>query len=348
MEQVKNQSNNRSLLMRLALVVFDIVAVNLSYFIALVVRFYVHSEFNELAMRYIPAFRHFAPFYTVGCLVIFYFFKMYNSRWKYAGLGDMNRIVYANLLAFLLQVVGSMVFVMRMPVTYYLIGAVVQFTLTTIIRFAPRIILVESERAKTMNRKDDAAVNVMVVGVGETSHVVLRQMERNPEGVARPVCLVDFRSNDSGDVMQGVPVIGGVDKIDEAVKKYNIGCVILADTTMPDSIRKQVREICAKQEVEVREFTGYLQESSGSMTLRTLLSYTKGEVEVVLEGEHHVFANGEQAALAMTGKYLIKSVAAKESRLVVELQKDILVPNDLKEDWVRSYEKESGEDISFF
>ena len=30
MEQVKNQSNNRSLLMRLALVVFDIVAVNLS------------------------------------------------------------------------------------------------------------------------------------------------------------------------------------------------------------------------------------------------------------------------------------------------------------------------------
>ena len=173
-------------------------------------------------------------------------------------------------------------------------------------------------------------------------------MERNPEGVARPVCLVDFRSNDSGDVMQGVPVIGGVDKIDEAVKKYNIGCVILADTTMPDSIRKQVREICAKQEVEVREFTGYLQESSGSMTLRTLLSYTKGEVEVVLEGEHHVFANGEQAALAMTGKYLINSVAAKESRLVVELQKDILVPNDLKEDWVRSYEKESGEDISFF
>lgn len=35
----------------------------------------MHLEFNELAMLYIPAFRHFAPFYTVGCLVIFYFFK---------------------------------------------------------------------------------------------------------------------------------------------------------------------------------------------------------------------------------------------------------------------------------
>lgn len=347
MEQ-KKEKNKRSLLARLGLVVFDIAAVNLAYFIALVVRFYVHSEFNELALRYVPAYLHFAPFYTVGCLVIFYFFKMYNSRWRYAGLGDLNRIIYANLLTFLLQVLGSMLFVMRMPVTYYCIGAIVQFTLIAAIRFAPRIILVESERAKSLNRRDDAIVNVMVVGVGETSHVVLRQMERNPESAARPVCLVDFRSGDSGDVMQGVPVIGGVDKIADAVKKYEIGCVILADTTMPDSIRKQVREICGKLEVEVREFTGYLQESSGSMTLRSLLAYTSGAVEIVLDGQHHVFANGEQAALELTGRYLIKSVAAKENRLIVELQKDILVPNDLKEDWVRSYEKENGEDISFF
>ena len=34
--------------------------------------------------------------------------------------------------------------------------------------------------------------------------------------------------------------------------------------------------------------------------------------------------------------------------LVVELQKDILVPNDVKEEWVQTYEKETGEDISFF
>ena len=42
------------------------------------------------------------------------------------------------------------------------------------------------------------------------------------------------------------------------------------------------------------------------------------------------------------------TVAAHENRLVVELQKDILVPNDVKEEWVQTYEKETGEDISFF
>ena len=36
------------------------------------------------------------------------------------------------------------------------------------------------------------------------------------------------------------------------------------------------------------------------------------------------------------------------NRLLAVLQKDILVPNDVKEEWVQTYEKETGEDISFF
>ena len=66
---------------RLAMVLFDIFAVNFAYFIALIIRFYVNFEINEWAVRYIPAFRAFAPWYTVCCLVIFGAFKLYNNRW---------------------------------------------------------------------------------------------------------------------------------------------------------------------------------------------------------------------------------------------------------------------------
>ena len=34
--------------------------------------------------------------------------------------------------------------------------------------------------------------------------------------------------------------------------------------------------------------------------------------------------------------------------MVVELQQDILVPNDVKAEWVQNYDKQTGEDISFF
>ena len=78
------------------------------------------------------------------------------------------------------------------------------------------------------------------------------------------------------------------------------------------------------------------------------MEYTKGEVELVINGKRQRFANGEQAVMSVTGKYVVKSISAQEGRLVMELQNDILVPNDVKEEWVQSYEKETGEDISFF
>ena len=45
----------------LAFVVFDIIAVNFSYFIALVIRFYFNSEFNSYGAVYVRAFQKFAP-----------------------------------------------------------------------------------------------------------------------------------------------------------------------------------------------------------------------------------------------------------------------------------------------
>lgn len=344
----KNRLNGRSVALWAALVIYDVIAVNLSYFLALLIRFYVNFEFNASAVKYIAAFLDFAPGYTVFCLVVFTVFKLYNSRWKYAGLADLNRIVQASVVTCIGQVAGSLLFTMRMPLTYYGIGAVLQFGMITGVRFAYRIFLLEIERARAKKRSDDTAVNVMVVGVGETAHLMLRHMERDQESVARPVCMVDFRAEGYGSVMEGLPILGGVDSIPEAVKKYAVECVILADTTMPAEVRKSIRELCQKLGVEVQDYVGYFQETRGVVTLRGLVEYVKGPVELVINGARQKYENGEQAILFLTGKYIITSISAKEDCLVIELQKDILVPNDVKEDWVRSYEAESGEDISFF
>lgn len=332
--------------LRLALVMFDIFAVNFAYFSALIVRFYVASAFNEWAIQYIPAFLQFAPYYTVCCLVVFGLFKLYNSRWKYAGLNDLNRILAACLATCVIQVVGSVVFVLRMPITYYFIGAVIQFVLITASRFSYRFFLME--RGRVRKRRNGTSINVMIVGVGETSHIVRKHLEGDADNAAHPVCMVDFRGEGFGDMLGGLPVVGGVDKVAASVKKYAVECVILADTTMPQNIRKEIRDICRSLNVEVQDFSGYFQDSRGAVTLRNLVEYTKGEVELVINGRRQRFANGEQAVMSVTGKYVVTSISAQEGRLVIELRNDILVPNDVKEEWVQSYEKETGEGISFF
>ena len=77
------------------MMVFDALAVNLAYFLALVLRYYVTFEFNPDATKFVTAFLHIAPYYGVICVAVFYAFRLYNTMWKFGGLRDLNRILMA-------------------------------------------------------------------------------------------------------------------------------------------------------------------------------------------------------------------------------------------------------------
>ena len=98
--------------------ILDLIAVNLSYFLALLIRFYVNFQLRPVAVNdYLPAFMQFAPIYTILCLVIFCAFRLYGGIWRYAGINDINRIIIANMCAALVMVIGTALFVRRMPIT---------------------------------------------------------------------------------------------------------------------------------------------------------------------------------------------------------------------------------------
>ena len=58
-------------------------------------RFYVGSEFRPTVSYLLGDFSHFAPWYTIACIVIFAVFRLYGGMWRYAGINDMNRIILA-------------------------------------------------------------------------------------------------------------------------------------------------------------------------------------------------------------------------------------------------------------
>lgn len=316
----KKSAITRSNLIRLALVLFDAVAVNLAYYMALVIRFYVNYEFNEWAVKYVPAFWKFVPCYTVFCLIVFGGFRLYTRRWKYASTEDMNRILMANIVTCVGHIAGTLLITMRMPMTYYALGAIIQLALIVGSRLSFRMVMLEVERSKARRRSSGPLKKVMVIGVGETAHQVLRHMEHDLDGAMKPVCMVDFRELSFGTMMEGIPVVGGVDAIAGAAKTYGVESVILADTTMPGVVRKRVREICDELNLEVQDYVGYFQESWGSMTLSTMVAYATSEVELVINGVHRKCANGRQAAKHITEHHAVKAIYAKNNRLVIELQ----------------------------
>lgn len=336
----------RWFLLRLGLVLFDIFAVNAAYFLALVVRFYVNYEFNIWAVRYVPAFFEFAPFYTVYSLIVFWLLGLYKSLWKYAGLSDMNRIIGASAVTCMIHIAGTLMFVMRMPLTYYALGAAFQFVFITISRFSYRLLVIERGKfAKTRNRN---IANVLVVGLGESSRTVIKYLERDSVSMAKPVCVIDISNTEFGGTMAGVPVLGGIEKIPDAVRKYRVDRVLVADTIVPPEIRTTVKEICSNLNVPTQDFSGYFQSTPSRIPLKSLLEYVDGPVLIEIGDEQTHYGSAEQALVGISEKFIVASVYALSDTLCIRLIQDVLRPNDVQADWVQEYQEETGEDISFF
>lgn len=331
---------------RLALLLYDICVVNAAYYLALVIRFYVNGEFRQVALdRYLPAFAKFAPYYTVICVIVFIFFQLYYNRWKHAGLHDLNRIFAANAVTAVAQIAGTLLFVDRMPITYYFIGATVQFFMITVSRFSYRLFVLEMARIRSSRH---ATMNVMIVGVGDTARTLRRQIENDRYNVARPVCIFSYKPWNSGRMMNGLPVVTDMDRLQEHLAKYKVKCVILADAIMPMEIRKKIREICQASNVEVQDFSGYLQQDGPGLTPKALLEHIGGPVDVMKDGKTVSYDDSEKALLELGGNYSVQSVSARDGRIVIELTNATVILNDVDKDWVKATEEETGKEISFF
>ena len=169
------QKTNQNLIkwvFRIGLILVDIFIVNFSYYLALLLRFYVNHQFNPEAVPYIPLFYRFAPGYTVCCIIVFAFFKLYHGIWRFAGINDANRIIKANIVTCVIQIAGTLLTVGRMPRTYYALGAMIQFMLMMAVRFSYRIL--KGEYIRLTRNKNIGSVNVMIIGAGESARIFLQ------------------------------------------------------------------------------------------------------------------------------------------------------------------------------
>lgn len=233
------------------IILLDILAVNLSYYLALLIRFYVNFEFRPTVSYYLTDFSHFAPFYTVLCIAIFWYWKLYGGMWRYAGINDMNRIIIANLCTVVVQVLGTILFIRRMPITYYIIGAVLQFIFVSLIRFAYRLAVIERHKLKG---KPDAK-NAAVIGAGDIGRLVLKQVEDSP--AYRPIAIVDITGEMSGKMLDGVPVYR-VEDIERIIEEHDIRAIFIGEAEMDSNLRTKMKGIAEKNNIAFIDNTGYL------------------------------------------------------------------------------------------
>lgn len=307
---------------RAALVLYDAFAVGIGLFLALVTRYYVASEFVFNAANHISRIADYAPFYVLICIAVFFAFKLYSGVWKYAGLNDLTRIVGANVICFVIHVVGTLAMGIRMPSSVYIISFAIQLVFVAAIRLSPRILAYEKKRIVS-NRKD-VTTHVMIVGVGGNSRTVLKELEG--EAAMRPACILNYKGNSFGMLFDGVPMVNGIDKFEESLGKYNINCIIFASTLIPTEMKHRIKDVCRKQDIRTMELSEFLGRKGSKAQKDTAAEAAAGKqeafissIEIVTDGKTHKVANVEQMGFIERNKYIVRSINMNEQTLVIDL-----------------------------
>ncbi|MBQ9930328.1 MAG: polysaccharide biosynthesis protein [Oscillospiraceae bacterium] len=286
------------------LVIYDLIVVTGSYFLALWLRF--DCRFSAISPVYLSAWLKFAPIYAVISIFVFWRAHLYQSMWRFASYIELERLVVSSLILMLVHTVGITLMlayttdIIRMPITYYILGIAIQFLLTLSVRFGYRFILLErGKRAKTT--PGAVTSRVMLIGAGSAGQMILRDLHETNKVSDRVYCIIDDNSNKWGRYIDGVPIVGGRDDILLNVEKYKIEKIFLAIPSAHAAARRDILDICKETGCELKILPGVYELVKGSITASAMKDVA---VEDLL-GREPVQVNMEEIYQFITGKTIL-------------------------------------------
>ncbi len=244
------------------LLVYDFLAILFSYFFALWIRF--DCSFSKIPDNYMGVYLRSIFIYALICLVVFYCFRLYKSIWRFASYIELYRLILATVISLLIQILLTLVFFGRMPVSYFIFGITMQFLMTVVIRFSYRFILLVRAQRTTEEKGNE---HVMLIGAGQAGQSILRDIKRSKEVNERVCCFIDDNPNKWGRFIDGIPIVGGREKITESCEKYLIDKIYYAIPSSDTKNEKEILNICNTTHCKIKKLPGMYQFMTGEVTL---------------------------------------------------------------------------------
>src|SRR5574344_357729 len=153
------------------LLFFDILIINLAYFLALYFRF--DLDFSAVPIDYVIAFRKYAVLNTFVTIIIYSLFRLYNMILQYASYNELIQITIACILSVITHIIGINLFFTRMPVSYFVFGFLIQYTATVGLRFSKKMFM---QGKNHRFRKDLSYKKALIIGAGSAGQLIKRDI----------------------------------------------------------------------------------------------------------------------------------------------------------------------------
>lgn len=244
------------------LMLSDVIAVSISVWFALVIRF---GGTDVAYQDYISSMTMGMPLYVGIHLLCFYAFKLYNRVWKYAGIKEMLSIVFANLCG--MGAFALFRFLTNSSVTQEAAGTlgytgfavprsvlILAFCFNIFLIAASRLFVRWASYQVEKGDKENDAVDkrVLIVGAGDAGNVILRDLRQRDHRYV--IGFIDDDPAKHNKIMNGIPVLGDRDDIRHIVEEKDIGEIIIAIPSLEMGKLSELAEICSSsgQDVTVK------------------------------------------------------------------------------------------------
>lgn len=252
---------------RTALIIYDILSVTASSFLAILLRYDMHLD--EIPDQFLMPIRNFLPVNILITMGIFYLFRLYHSLWAFAGENEMQNLIMSCFLSAVVSGVGLNLFKVSgkpVPDSYYFMYLFLLITFTFISRFSYRFL--RSRKHKIQNRKNN--VSVMIIGAGEAGNALIKEIVTSNYSTMVIRCIIDDDKQKWGQFIQGIKVVGGRDKIIESADLYDIDEIFVAIPSAPPTVIRDILSICKETNCKLRSLPGMYQLVNGEVSVSKL------------------------------------------------------------------------------
>lgn len=294
---------------RLLLMVYDFVAVIVSFGIALWLRF--DCKVTSVEPQYLTTYTKTIIIYALFCLVVFWFLRLYKSIWRFVSYSELMRVILATVVTGVIYTGSLLIFNLHMPVSYYVIGITVQFIATLGIRFFYRFVLLLRGRTNNEVQKK----NVMIIGAGSAGQMLFKDIKHAKETNETVACFIDDNPNKWDRYIDDVPVFGSRDHILEAVDKFKIEKIYVAVPSANPQDKRDILRVCNETSCELMNLPGMYQLYTGQVSVSKM---KKVQIEDLLGRDpikpnmDEVFAYVRNKVVLITGVGSIGSELARQ------------------------------------
>lgn len=267
MKKDKKPFNAKLFYRRTYLIIYDIISVIFSSYIAVLIRYEFHLD--TVPEHFLTPINRFLPVNILLTLLIFYIFRLYHSLWAFAGETELQNLVVSCAISALLNSVGLQFFKVSeqpVPKSYYFLYMFVLISMMFVSRFSYRFL--RSQKHKQQNKKN--GISVMVIGAGEAANVIIKEIVNSNFSTMVIRCIIDDDQGKWGRYIQGIKVAGGRDRIIECADLYDIDEIIVAMPSISRPELRKILEICKETNCKLRSLPGMYQLVNGEVNVSKL------------------------------------------------------------------------------